>query len=266
MRGIPRMRDSVLSGIENALREVCSNAPAIFPVTTQLLLHRHTHIVCYTHHTHHTPPWFINVEQLSTLTPRRQLELFLTWAADVLEGGEVVEDLVPLHVGPHLGKQQQVSWCTRRGRMALHKLWTSTKGEFVVTQWHGQAWTQSTENRLLKVKQAAGFCFTICCWLRKGDKGVKFKCSMFGGKHPRKSICSRELSKWPITRFSNSQIFSASWTNANIFPPKVTIHNMTNLPPLWTRWLETLTNWFPSLWSEKFSPCSRTLARLEIPL
>ena len=128
--------------------------------------------------------------------------LICTWVADVLEGGEVVEDLVPLHVGPHLGKKQQVSWCTRRGRMALHKLWTSTKGEFVVTQWHRQAWTQSTENRLLKVKQAAGFCFTICCWSRKGDKGVKSEMfSVWGKEYLLRGI--EQKTHYPIFEFED---------------------------------------------------------------
>ena len=34
----------------------------------------------------------------------QQPDNWLTWTADVLEGGEVVEDLVPLHISPHLAK------------------------------------------------------------------------------------------------------------------------------------------------------------------
>ena len=37
-------------------------------------------------------------------TTGQQPENWLTWTADVLEGGEVVEDLVPLHISPHLAK------------------------------------------------------------------------------------------------------------------------------------------------------------------
>ena len=96
----------------------------------------------------------------------------------MLEGGEVVEDLVPLHVGSHLGKHQLVVMhSARKGGDA--QILDEHKRRFVPAA-QGDAGKLKTVNREQAVKHGAGFCFSsssvsLLVVQNVGDKGFKWK-------------------------------------------------------------------------------------------
>ena len=83
----------------------------------------------------------------------------------MLEGGEVVEDLVPLHVGSHLGKHQLVVMHSARKGGDAQIL---DKRRFVPAA-QSDAGRLQTVNREQAVKHRAGFLFLIfICFLVGG--------------------------------------------------------------------------------------------------
>ena len=96
-------------------------------------------------------------------------ELF-TFAADVLEGGKVVKNLVPLHVRPHLGKHCRfVVMHARKGGDA--QILDEHKRRFVPTTVTQAGFKQSTGGRLLNTRQLFVFGFSSLSWLvQRGDK------------------------------------------------------------------------------------------------
>ena len=94
----------------------------------------------------------------------------------MLEGGEVVEDLVPLHVGSHLGKHQLVVMHSARKGGDAQIL---DKRRFVPAA-QGDAGRLQTVNGEQAVKHRAGFCFSsssvsLLVVQNVGDKGFKWK-------------------------------------------------------------------------------------------
>ena len=89
--------------------------------------------------------------------------LICTWVADVLEGGEVVEDLVPLHVRPHLGKHQLVVMHARKGEDA--QISDEHKRTVVLTTVTQAGFKQSTKSRLLNTRHVFVFWFSSVSWL-----------------------------------------------------------------------------------------------------
>ena len=146
--------------------------------------------------------------------------LICTWVADVLEGGEVVEDLVPLHVRPHLGKHQLVVMHARKGEDA--QISDEHKRTVVLTTVTQAGFKQSTKSRLLNTRHVFVFWFSsVSLLVEQGWQGSKKENVYFGGNS---QLCLPQGTKAPIerkkkgkticTRFS--KIFSASWTNMNV--------------------------------------------------
>ena len=145
--------------------------------------------------------------------------LICTWVADVLEGGEVVEDLVPLHVRPHLGKHQLVVMHARKGEDA--QISDEHKRTVVLTTVTQAGFKQSTKSRLLNTRHVFVFWFSsVSLLVEQGWQGSK-KENVFLGETAN-CVCPREQrlplsekkGKTICTRFS--KIFSASWTNMNV--------------------------------------------------
>ena len=124
--------------------------------------------------------------------------LICTWVADVLEGGEVVEDLVPLHVRPHLGKHQLVVMHARKGEDA--QISDEHKRTVVLTTVTQAGFKQSTKSRLLNTRHVFVFWFSsVSLLVEQGWQGSK-KENVFWGKQPIVSAPGNKGSHWAKKR------------------------------------------------------------------